>query len=157
SVRATCIPAAASASAEAPPMPPPAPVTSATGLLNRDLLEPLADVDPAAAVERPGDEVDDEAREEDPDVVDHAPPVTGAVRVLQAGVRVLPEDHERGDAGGQRDDADDRHHRDAADPPADGRRLEDVGQPVGEEDRRDRDQAEPEDEPAAAGQGREDV
>src|SRR6185437_2289092 len=133
SVRATCIPAASSASAEAPPMPPPAPVTSATGLLNRDLLEPLADVDAAPAVEGPGHEVDDKAREEDPDVVDDAPPVAGAVRVLQAGVGILPEDDEGGHAGGQRDDADDRHHRDAAYPPADCRRLEHVGQPVGEE------------------------
>src|SRR6476646_8235000 len=95
SVRATSMPAASSASAEAPPMPPPAPVTSATGLLNGNLLEPLGDVDPAPAVERPGHEVDDEARQEDPDVVDDAPPVAGAVRVLQAGVGVLPEDHER--------------------------------------------------------------
>src|SRR2546427_4854326 len=94
-------PRAASAAATAPPMPPAAPVTNATPSLNRDLRESLVDVDAAASVEVLGNNVDHQAGQEDPDVVEDPLPVIGAVGMLQTGEGIAQEDDLGRHAGNQ--------------------------------------------------------
>src|ERR1700730_15229421 len=89
-------------------------------LFNRNGSKPPVNLNAAAAIDGAGDEVDDESRQEDGDVVDDPGPVRRTVRLLKPRERIAQEDDRRGHAGDEGKDADQGDYRDAEPAPADG-------------------------------------